>query len=86
MTKTTRKVIAANEGFFLILPHATHRSGYEAHPIVGWLVECLTNTAFTVPVTLHGSHNGLTAVRSGSRRSATRSGRLAIWGASACPR
>ena len=50
-------------GFFLLLPHAHSRFGCEAHPIVGWLVECLTNTASTVPITLHGSHNGLSAVR-----------------------
>jgi hypothetical protein len=61
--ETTKKVIAANAGFDLILPNAVRRGGFEAHPIVGWIVECLTNTAFTLPVTLHGSHRDLPAVR-----------------------
>jgi hypothetical protein len=33
--ETTKKVIAANAGFDLILPNAVRRGGFEAHPIVG---------------------------------------------------
>ena len=52
-----RRVIPAQPGFDLIIPHRTERNGFECHPIVAWeLVLIGENTIATIPVTLHGNH------------------------------
>ena len=50
-----RRVVPAQPGFDLIMPHRTERSGFECHPIVAWKIVLLgENATTTIPVV--GSH------------------------------
>ena len=64
MNKNKRRVIPAQPGFDLIIPHRTERSGFGCHPIVAWEILFIgENTIATIPVTLHGNLPDLSAVR-----------------------
>jgi hypothetical protein len=58
-----RRIVPAQPGFDLIIPHRTER-GFECHPIVAWEILLMgEKTTITIPVTLHGNHHELAAVR-----------------------
>jgi hypothetical protein len=60
---TKRRVVPAQPGFDLIIPHRTERSGFECHPIVAWEILFPGDIITTIPITLHGNHRELAAVR-----------------------